>query len=72
MQVYKKVREYIESHYLKQKSVAEAAGIPNTTFNAILNGKRKLYAEDLKSICSALNVSAEIFIGKEKDEQKTG
>jgi DNA-binding Xre family transcriptional regulator len=62
MQVYQKVRKYIESHYLKQKSIAEAAGIPNTTFNAMMNGKRKLYAEELKAICCALNVSANTFI----------
>ena len=68
MQVYQKIKKYIEEHYLKQKSVAEAAGIPNATFNAILNGKRKLYAEDLKSICSALNISAEIFIGTNDDK----
>lgn len=61
MQVYEKVREYIENNHLKQKSVAEAACIPNVTFNAILNGKRKMYAEDLKAICIALNVSADIF-----------
>ena len=68
MQVYQKIKKYIEEHYLKQKSVAEAAGIPNATFNAILNGKRKLYAEDLKAICSALNISAEIFIGTNDDK----
>lgn len=71
MQVYQKVREYIENHYLKQKSIAEAAGIPNATFNAMMNGKRKLYAEELKAICCALNVSANTFIeiGSEQEAQ---
>ena len=64
MQVHEKVREYIDAHYLKQKAVAEAAGIPNVTFNAILNGKRKMYAEDLKAICSALGVSADRFVNQ--------
>lgn len=63
MQVYEKVREYIEDHHLKQVSIARAAGIPNVTFNAILNGKRRMYAEDLKAICFALNVSADMFVG---------
>ena len=64
MQVYEKVREYIDSNGLKQKAVAEKAGIPNGTFNAILNGKRTLYADDLRAICLALNVSPEVFIEK--------
>ena len=62
MKVYEKVRAYIEHHGLKQKIVAEKAGIPNTTFNAIMNGKRTMYAEDLKAVCLALNVSPELFI----------
>lgn len=62
MRVYEKVREYIDSQGLKQVSVAQKAGIPKTTFNAIMNGKRTLYADDLRAICLALNVSPELFI----------
>lgn len=62
MKVYEKVRAYIEQHGLKQKVVAERAGISNTTFNAIMNGKRTMYAEDLKAVCLALNVSPELFV----------
>ena len=62
MQVYQKVREYIDSHGLKQCVVAQKAGIPNNTFNAIMNGRRTLYADDLRAICLALNVSPEVFI----------
>lgn len=62
MRVYEKVRAYIDEQGLKQKTVAERAGIPNVTFNAIMNGKRTLYADDLKSICIALQVSPEKFI----------
>ena len=40
----------------------QKAGIPKTTFNAIMNGKRTLYADDLRAICLALNVSPEMFI----------
>lgn len=62
MRVYEKVRAYIDEQGLKQKTVAEKAGIPNVTFNAIMNGKRTLYADDLKAICIALQVSPELFI----------
>lgn len=62
MKVYEKVRAYLELNGMKQISVAKKAGIPNVTFNAILNGKRTLYADDLRSICLALNVAPEIFV----------
>lgn len=68
MKIYQKVKRYIEDHYLKQKSIAEAAGIPNATFNAMLNGKRKMYAEDLKAVCLALGVSADIFINETESD----
>ena len=62
MRVYERVRAYIDDNGLKQIAVAQKAGIPKATFNAILNGKRTLYADDLRAICLALNVSPEMFI----------
>lgn len=62
MLVYEKVRAYLDDNGLKQKTIAEKVGIPNATFNAILNGKRTLYAEDLRAICLALDVSPEVFV----------
>lgn len=62
MQVYRKVRAYIDTQGLKQVAVARKAGIPVTTFNAIMTGKRKMYADDIQAICIALNVSPELFI----------
>ena len=71
MQVYKKVRAYIDDNGLKQVIVAQKAGISKETFNAMMNGKRTMYADDLRSICLALNVSPELFIevNKEKANQ---
>ena len=57
MQVYEKVRAYIDEMDYPRGAVAEKAGIPKTAFQAILNGKRTMYADDLKAICLALNVS---------------
>lgn len=62
MPIYQKVRAYIDENGLKQVAIAEKAGIPKNTFNAILNGKRTLYADDLRAVCLALNVSPELFI----------
>lgn len=62
MQVYEKVRAYIEEHGIKQNAVANKCGISASTFSAILTGRRKMYADDLRDVCFALNVSPEIFI----------
>jgi len=62
MEVYKKVRAYIEANGYKQIAVAKRAGISKVTFNAMMNGKRIMYADDLRAICLALNVSPEVFI----------
>lgn len=62
MKVYEKVRKYIDDQGMKQVAIAEKAGISKTTFNAIMNGKRTMYADDLRAVCLALNVSPELFI----------
>lgn len=62
MEVYKKVRAYIEENGYKQLAIAQKAGISKVTFNAIMNGRRTMYADDLRAICLALNVSPEVFI----------
>lgn len=69
MHVYEKVRDYIEQHGYKQVVIAKKAGIAKTTFNAIMNGKRTMYADDLCAICIALNVSPEIFIEFKKNSK---
>ena len=53
----------------KQVTIAEKAGMPRTTFNAIMNGKKTLYADDLRAICLALNVSPEVFIDTKRTAQ---
>ena len=40
MEVYKKVRAYIEENGYKQLAVAQKAGISKVTFNAMMNGKQ--------------------------------
>lgn len=62
MRVYEKVRAFIDENGIKQVTVAQKTGISAVTFNAIMNGKRTLYADDLRDICLALNVSPELFI----------
>ena len=46
LQVYEKVRAYIDEYGIEQNAVAKKCNISASTFSAILNGKRKMYAED--------------------------
>lgn len=62
MQVYEKVKEYITEQGIKQSVLAKKCNISVNTFNAIMNGRRTMYAEDLRAICYALNVSPELFV----------
>lgn len=62
MLVYEKVRQYIDEHGIRQSFVAKKCNISTTTFNAMMNGKRKMYADDLRDICYALQVSPETFV----------
>lgn len=62
MCVYQKVRSYLEDNEIEPIRVAEQLEMPLVQFNAILNGSETLYADDLRAICYALNVSPEEFI----------
>lgn len=67
MEVYKKVRAYIEENGYKQLAVAQRANMSRVTFNALMNGTQTMYADDLRAICLALNVSPELFIEVDRD-----
>lgn len=56
-----RIKEYINRMGLKLGAVAERAGIPLNTFSAMMNGKRKITAEEYFSICNALNVPLDEF-----------
>lgn len=62
MEVYKKVRTYIEKNGYERATVAIMSGIPQIMFNKMMDGRTKMYADDLRAICLALNVSPELFI----------
>lgn len=62
MKIYENVRTYIKNKGLNQSAVAKKAGIPNSTFTAIMNGKRTMDVADLRAICLALNEKPEKFM----------
>lgn len=62
MNIHQRVKAYIDTNGLSPIAVAQRSGISIRAFNEILDGNRTMYADDLKSICIALNVSATTFI----------
>ena len=59
--VQTKVRDYIKSHGIKQKFIADAIGLDQKTTSAIFTGRRELRADELMDICIAINVSPDYF-----------
>ena len=72
MKVYEAIKEYIDEHGLKQNAIAKKMNMNKSVFNAILNGNRTLYADDLKAFCIAVGESSDTFIFKIKDAKKKG
>ena len=59
--LYEKIKAYIEESGLKFGAIAERIGMPMNTFSAMMNGKRKITAEEYFAICKALDVPLEKF-----------
>lgn len=68
MKMYEAVRGYLDENGIKQKAVAEKIGFSVPTFNAMMNGRRMMYADDLAKICIALGVTAETFVRRAMGE----
>lgn len=62
MKVYQKVALYISKNGIKQKFISDKTGIPENVLSMILNGKRKMDADEFVEIVIALNVDANKFI----------
>lgn len=70
MKVYQKVALYIAENGIKQKFISDKTGIPENILSMILNGKRKMDADEFVEIIIALNVDANCFISKEEIESE--
>lgn len=57
----KRIKSYMEERGIKQSFLKEPLGMTASTLNALLNGNRKLSAEEYFKICDALDVPLEYF-----------
>ena len=62
MEVYKRINTYIKAAGLDKPTIAQKAGFTEERFDKMMCGRRKIYADDFRAICLAMNVSPEIFI----------
>lgn len=66
MKIYQKISDYINKNGIKQKFISDKTGIPENTLSMILNGKRKMDADEFVEIILSLGVDANYFISPKK------
>ena len=62
MRVFEKLRAYIIENGIDISALAARCGMSLAELSAVLSGERRLYADELREICIALNLSPELFV----------
>ena len=58
------LRRKIEEDGLKQVAIAEKSGIKPDVFSKIVNGKRRIFADEAIAISTVLNTTVETLIAE--------
>ncbi|MBR4378012.1 MAG: helix-turn-helix transcriptional regulator [Bacilli bacterium] len=61
MDAEKKLKDYIELHGIKSQFICDKTGITKVAMSNILNGKRKLTANELLLISKAIDLPLNFF-----------
>lgn len=61
MNIADKLNEYITNHQIKQTYIAQKTGLTIETVSNILNGSRRIPADEFLLICTALDIDPNIF-----------
>jgi addiction module HigA family antidote len=61
------LKDELEYRHLSQKAVAKRVGLPYTTFNEILNGKRSVTTDFALYMEAALDIPAYLLVGLQAD-----
>lgn len=67
--VQQKIKDYLTEHGIKHQRIVRDTGISQSTWSAIMNGKRKLLADEFFLVCKSLKVPPETFM---PDSSKEG
>lgn len=62
-----KIKKYLDINGIKYSFVAEKIKMPMNMFSPLLNGKRKMTAEEYLLICEAIGVDANYFSEQGKE-----
>lgn len=62
MVVQSKVAQYLEEHGIKQSWLAQKTGLTDNMISGILNGKRKMTADEFVRICKAIGKNPNDFM----------
>ena len=62
MEINERIKQYLVENGIKQSFLAKKMNMSKFTMSSLLNGKRKITAEELNDIGKALNVNPTIFL----------
>ena len=68
MLVQSRIAKYIKEFGIKQTVICEKTGIRIDAMSAMLNGKRKMSADEFEAICKAIQKSPSEFMDMNKKE----
>ena len=55
------IKDYLITHGIKQSFVAEKCGWSKQKTNCIVNGKQKITADEMRTVCDAVGVPYDYF-----------
>lgn len=68
MEVQSRISAYIEKIGISQASICKKTDIPPYAMSAMMNGKRKMTADEFEKICRAIDKTPNDFILTEKED----
>lgn len=64
MSINERLNVYVAENGIKQVYIAQKTGLTPDTVSKMLNGSRKILADEFLLICNALNIDPNIFRNK--------
>lgn len=61
MNIVEKLNKYVIDNDIKQIYIAQKTGLAEDTVSKMLNGNRRILADEFLLICTALNIDPNIF-----------
>ena len=64
MSINERLNKYVEEKGIKQAYIARKTGLTADTVSKIMNGNRRILADEFLTICRALDIDPNIFRNK--------